>query len=90
MVLNHSCETAQEEVCQEEDEICEELVIACTSDNEEYYVLEGDTIYCAAVDDCDTAEDQVISSCTVIASNENEELKVQLQGIMNEVRALKY
>lgn len=91
MVLSHSCELAQDEVCQEEeDSICEELIIACTSDSEEYYVLNGDTIFCAAVNDCDSADDELLSTCTIVSSADQDELKVELQAIMNKVRALKY
>jgi len=91
MVLNYSCETTSEELCEEAGGICEEVVIACTSSNEEYYVLSGDTIYCEAVEDCGAAEDSLIIKCTPVASIKDEiEVRQQLATIMNNVRSMTF
>ncbi|MDA3853789.1 MAG: hypothetical protein PF444_06060 [Bacteroidales bacterium] len=89
MVLNYACESTPEEYCQEAEDICEEVVIACSSSDEEYYVLSGDTIYCAAVDNCAAAEDSLISVCTVMKStNAQLEARQKLVAIMESVRAM--
>ena len=89
IVLNYACESEPEEYCQEAEDICEEVVIACSSSDEEYYVLSGDTIYCAAVDNCVTAEDSLISVCTVVKStNAQLEARQKLIDIMESVRAM--
>lgn len=88
VLSNFSCDTIDDlAVCEEDDEICEELVIACTSTAEEYFVISGDTIYCASVGNCDGAETELLTSCTIAASTE-EDLKIQFKAIMNKVRGL--
>ena len=88
MSLVYSCDTSSGEYCDEDDSICEELVTACTNDYEEYYVLEGDTIKCAGIDDCGAAEDELLRKCT-IASQDNGDLNLKFQSLMNSVRLLK-
>lgn len=90
LVLNYSCEGTDNEVCEEDDALCEELVTACTSSSEEYYIISGDTIYCASVGDCASAEDELYNSCTIISSAEKVEMEIQFQAIMNKVRGMNF
>ena len=91
MALSYACETEDPETCEENEEICVELVTICASSSEEYYIISGDTIYCEAVEHCETAEDELIIKCTPIASAKEElEIRQQLSSIMNDVRSMTF
>lgn len=91
MALSYACETEDPETCEENEEICVELVTVCSSSSEEYYIIGGDTIYCEAVEQCESAENELIVKCTPVASAKEElEVRQQLSVIMNNVRSMTF
>lgn len=87
MTLNYSCDALEDEMCLEVTEMCEETVILCSSTTDEYFVFNGDTIYCEAIENCETAETTVVHACTEEKAIEVEEIKVHLSTIMASLRS---
>lgn len=91
MVINYSCESVDEGFCDVNDDICEEVLITvCSSSTEEYYVANGDTLYCESVGNCSSAEDELIFICYGTSEEDDSELKSQLSAIMKSVRLQTY
>ncbi len=87
MLINTSCETEDDEMCEEVPDVCIETVTICSSTTEEYYIFENDTIYCAGIDNCDDAVKIVTSSCTQAAVKNEIEIKQHLETIMASLRS---
>lgn len=88
MTISFSCDTIEDDYCEEVEDVCEEQVMICSSSSADYYIYEGDTIYCTT-DSCTAEFDSVMSMCTVVASLENNiEIEARLQEIMTRIRLL--
>lgn len=90
MLLINACDPISNEVCEETNDICtdEDIVVQfCSSTSEEYFIVNNDTISCAAVGNCDDATNDAVNSCTIATLQEEVEIKQRLNNIMMSIRS---